>query len=352
MIEKVSVTNFKSHAQTEIELGRVTALVGPNGSGKTSFLQAILALNQLVQQIAAGSGNWNTVHQFLRKGQRVDSLRISVTGQAESWGLKLFGANITDPQGQHEITQLAERFGQVTYFKAIAQSTSAPSYDPNIPPQLGVDGSNVASVISDLKNSQEELYEQIERDLKEIVPLVKRIRVRRVPKFIKEQRTISANGNNIVYDEDRQVEAQELLFDTLSGDRLPASMVSEGTVVTLALLTLLHTSDASLFLLDDVEQGLHPLAQRRLMTTLKEFAEKHDQQIIITSHSPYIVDELEAKNVWVLATDQEGISHCKRLSDHPDAARLLEVLTTGELQGAVGEDWVIESHTAPEVIHA
>lgn len=35
MIEKISVKNFKNHAHTEIELGRVTALVGPNGCGKS-----------------------------------------------------------------------------------------------------------------------------------------------------------------------------------------------------------------------------------------------------------------------------------------------------------------------------
>jgi predicted ATPase len=114
----------------------------------------------------------------------------------------------------------------------------------------------------------------------------------------------------------------------------------------------LYTSDASLFLLDDVEQGLHPLAQRQLMTALKAFSKEHDKQIILTSHSPFIIDELEAKDVWVMAADKEGVSHCQRLSAHPDAPRLLEVLTTGELQGAVGEDWVIENKSAPEVVNA
>ncbi len=217
---------------------------------------------------------------------------------------------------------------------------------------MGVDGSNAASVISYLKTSQEETHQQIEADLKKIVPTVKRIRSHPVPKVIKEKRTITAGGNTIVYDEDRQVVAQELSFDTPSGDGLPASLISEGTLVTLALLTLLHTSDASLFLLDDVEQGLHPLAQMRLMQTLKDFAQKSGRQIIVTSHSPYIIDALSAKDVWVMATDNQGISRCKRLSEHPDIENARGALTTGEIWSAEGEDWVFAEQVQPEEVNA
>ena len=41
MINKISIKNFKSLAETSVELGPFTVLVGGNGSGKSSFLQAI-----------------------------------------------------------------------------------------------------------------------------------------------------------------------------------------------------------------------------------------------------------------------------------------------------------------------
>lgn len=119
--------------------------------------------------------------------------------------------------------------------------------------------------------------------------------------------------------------------------------MSEGTLLTPGLLTLLHSAetDVKLFLLGDIEQGLHPLAQRKLVKMIREYADKFDKQILLTTHSGYIVDELESKDVWVMQTDEQGISHAKRLSEHPEAKRLLEVLTTGELADAVGEDWVL-----------
>ncbi|HWQ33833.1 MAG TPA: AAA family ATPase [Blastocatellia bacterium] len=354
MISKITVENFKSHARTEIEPGRVTALVGPNGCGKTSLLQAVYFLNQFIRQIVnRGSWVWDMIHQFTRKGQSNDSLSISVIGPDNSWGLKIEGSQVLDLQSRHEITpELLKSFGEVSYFKALAQSVSSPSYTLDIPPVIGADGSFAASVIGYLKNYQEEIHERIAADLRQIVPPVKRIRVHPVSKLIKEKRTISVNGNTIPCDEDRTVVAHELIFDTKSGDSLPASMISEGTLVTLALLTLLHTSDAELFLLDDVEQALHPLAQRELMQTLKKFVEKQNKQIILTSHSPYIVDELDAENVWVMATDSEGISHTRRLSEHPDAKRGLEVLTTGEFLSAEGESWVTDNGIPVEQVNA
>jgi len=45
-------------------------------------------------------------------------------------------------------------------------------------------------------------------------------------------------------------------------------------------------------LIDEVETSLHPRAQRRLMRDLAKIAREQELQIILTTHSPYILDEL------------------------------------------------------------
>lgn len=369
MIEKISVTNFKSHAQTEIELGRVTALVGPNGCGKSSLLLSINVLDLIIKQVIK-VGNWGTDRflQFIRSGE--SALDVLACGNQPHWQIEIsvrkeieifregleifcelgdtrrklkgFSLGVSDALSQQAIKE----FGQPFYFKATSRNIALPSHTLNIPPQITDDGSGLASVIAYLMTYLPEKHKLIEEDLKAIVPLINRVRVHPVKITVKEKRSISANGNSIAYDEDREVVAQELLFDTTNGDGLPASMMSDGTLITLAVLSVLHTSDANLIMFDDIEQGLHPLAQRQLIKNLKEFAEKQNKQILLTSHSGYIVDGLEAKDIWVMTLDSEGISRCKRLSDHQDAERLLQVLTTGELADAVGEDWVIDAPIA------
>jgi hypothetical protein len=47
-----------------------------------------------------------------------------------------------------------------------------------------------------------------------------------------------------------------------------------------------------LILIDEIESSLHPRAQRRLMRDLAEAARVRECQIIISTHSPYILEEL------------------------------------------------------------
>jgi energy-coupling factor transporter ATP-binding protein EcfA2 len=47
-----------------------------------------------------------------------------------------------------------------------------------------------------------------------------------------------------------------------------------------------------LVLVDEVETSLHPRAQRRLMRDLAQIARDRELQIILTTHSPYVLDEL------------------------------------------------------------
>ena len=46
MLERIRVQNFKAIADAELELTPLHLLIGPNDSGKTSFLEAIAALSR------------------------------------------------------------------------------------------------------------------------------------------------------------------------------------------------------------------------------------------------------------------------------------------------------------------
>src|SRR5271168_1639950 len=49
MIRKVRVENFKSIPDLTLDLGRVTVLIGANGSGKTNILEAIALASAAAQ---------------------------------------------------------------------------------------------------------------------------------------------------------------------------------------------------------------------------------------------------------------------------------------------------------------
>jgi AAA15 family ATPase/GTPase len=64
----------------------------------------------------------------------------------------------------------------------------------------------------------------------------------------------------------------------------------------------------ALILIDEIEAGLHPFTQRQLMLELQRIALRNDLQIIVTSHSPVILDSvpLEAR-IFLERTDDNVI---------------------------------------------
>jgi predicted ATPase len=67
--------------------------------------------------------------------------------------------------------------------------------------------------------------------------------------------------------------------------------------------TIMNCEPRSLILLDEPEVSLHPGAQERLMDFLSEQAKAHKHQIIISTHSPALIQSLPPQAIKVLAMD-------------------------------------------------
>ena len=64
--------------------------------------------------------------------------------------------------------------------------------------------------------------------------------------------------------------------------------------------------DGALVLIDEVEAGLHPWVQQLLMLQLQQLALRNDLQIIVTSHSPVVLDSVPAHGRIFLERDDTG----------------------------------------------
>jgi predicted ATPase len=125
---------------------------------------------------------------------------------------------------------------------------------------------------------------------------------------------------------------------------IPASRVSEGTLFALTVLVAVASSEGdTAILIDDIERGLHPKAVKDLIRVLREIQKiTPNLQIIATSHSPYVLHELEPKEVRVVNFDPELGTLVARLEDYPDFDKWRNEMTPGEFWSFVGEDWVTE----------
>lgn len=380
MLTEVELYNFKSHRHTQLKFddSRLHAIVGKNSSGKTSILQALHYLSLLangkfedifgdqtdrapeflvtIEQnemtvtvrgfSEADRQNWKAGYEFRKV---YVSIRNHIDNQlwlpVVSWQVD---QEEQEWQGWEESlseapTPILQALKHGIYLKLIASNLSKAAYSEAIAPQVESDGSGLAPALDYLRNEAPDHFQNLQNMLRQIVPGVQKIGIRRAKVEINRQRSITVDGKPILYDEDQVVSGQEVVLDMSTGERIPAHTISEGTMLALGLLTVLvNPEHPNLVLLDDVEQGLHPRVQRELMTVLKEIIKRNSNlQIIFSTHSPYIVDELEPSQVHVLSNSVSGFTYAKRLDEHPDVEWAKEVLTTGEFWDAEGEDWVI-----------
>src|SRR5450432_1482217 len=71
-LDRVTVENYRSIERCEVDLGRITFLVGANGSGKTSFIDALAfvgaCLTSSVEQATRDRGG---IHSLLHRPVRL-----------------------------------------------------------------------------------------------------------------------------------------------------------------------------------------------------------------------------------------------------------------------------------------
>lgn len=80
-----------------------------------------------------------------------------------------------------------------------------------------------------------------------------------------------------------------------------------GEEVAISLISRIHDlPEGSLVLIEEIELGLHPRAQKELIKSLMKIVYKKKLQLIFTTHSPYIFDVLppEAKILLKKSSDQ------------------------------------------------
>jgi predicted ATPase len=186
---------------------------------------------------------------------------------------------------------------------------------------MGPDGTGMHAALANMVLNDPDSWQALQTDLRRIIPTIRRLRHTKTPPG----------------------QIPSVLFDTVGADNLPADQVSEGTLLVLGLLTALHTLEGpTLLLLDDLDRGLHPRAQKDLVTLLRGLLDTNPNlQIIATTHSSYLLHWVQAKEVrmtWL----EDGSTLCAPLEDHPKFSKWKDEMSPGEMWSLFGEKWLVE----------
>jgi len=374
MITSIRLQNFKGHRDTTVPLGRFTVLVGPNGAGKTSVLEAlaiqsrlaresadeVFAADRLPVDICRRGGDAPLVIRTSGASENSASrnvdwsaeTKVTLSRDPASWKFDfdwksgdegLTGTNRSQ-SFQRSVPRVHESMGVATLYKLSARSIAAAAYSDSAEPHVGYDGTNTAVALAAIKLGQDEDFARLEQGIRAVIPNVERVRIKPATVRIPIPRTVHPGA-------EQDVIGNKVFFDFRGAPNVPAHLASEGTLITLAILTVLHGPNRpNVLLLDDFDQSLHPQAQIEMVRLLKRLLDQfHDVQIVATTHSPYILDELSPEDVVVFALRADGTVATKSLSEHPQAAKMKDALSAGQLWSLDPEaDWVPDEATAAQ----
>lgn len=339
MIRCVTIKNFKCLRDVTVDLEPFTVFVGANGSGKTSFLQALdLLCRTFRQQPGQLDGDYQQNRSFgiadevelsCQSGDTHFRYRTNVNQQqqvhhherqwaGEGAAFAKNGASLDWKQWQQQHGMLPNPVWLRLDPNALRNAGPAHHTDPRIMQPNG-QGLHAATAAMNLEDP--DLWLKLQEDLRRIIPAVRRL---------------------------RHTPQNELLFDTINGKGLKAVQISEGTLLTLGLLTAIHgVNKPGVLLLDDLDRALHPKAQRELIDLLRGVQTANpDIQIVGSTHSPYLLGRMQPNEVQVTSLRDDGSTACEPLTHHPKFAKWKDEFHPGEMWSMFGEKWVAEPEVA------
>ncbi|MBA2735349.1 MAG: ATP-binding protein [Pyrinomonadaceae bacterium] len=321
MIEQIRYKNFKSLRDATLPLGRFTLIVGANGTGKTS---AINALNIIIKPT---SYSWKEIVSASNVGKD-EPIELEI--QTETITHK-FVWRVDAEQGQevnrpedfnsqirkksHEIK--TENFSDFKVFSfdsdKIAESVSV---SPNN--ELNKNGKGLAGVLDQLRDSEPERFEELNNELNRWFP----------------------EYDRILFEVPSEGKKTFLLRTVLGKYRIKAEDLSDGTRLALTYLTISYLPNPpKIVAFEEPERGIHPRLLRNIQEAMyrlaypENYGEKREPvQVIATTHSPYLLDLYKdyPEEVVIAGKDENGV-HFERLIDKPHYEEVLQDAPLGEI---------------------
>lgn len=365
LVTRVVLRNYKSIGTCDVRLGPLSILVGPNGCGKSNFVDSLRfiadALRHSLGHALRGRGGINEVRrkssghpthftiriEFQLHGGRVGHYAFSIGAKRGAYAVaqeecairstvgnasykikngvlerasfqpvpaipkdRLFLVNVS---GIDAFRPLYDALSSMGFYNLNPDSIREPQ-PPDPGDLLNRDGSNLSSVLAKMIDQSPEQKCRVEEYLAQVAPGVVAVN----PK---------AAGPREILEFKQAVKGAQYPW------RFLATNMSDGTLRALGVLVALFQVPASrdkLIAIEEPDLALHPAAVGVLTDSLRD-SSTHSQ-VLITSHSPDLLDDASIHHSEILAViSQDGNTEIGPLDEAGRSALGDHLYTAGEL---------------------
>jgi predicted ATPase len=366
MIKRLSVSNYRSLGENvTMEFGQFTALVGPNGSGKSNVVDVLRFVSDCMHMGLSGAithrhgigavRRWSGGHPFnmaialelaldggvraqysfelksdAAEEYRVTSEIASVSGESGHSFVIGEGAWLDGPEGltppldekslalpiiggDIRFQPLVQALQRISIHSIFPDTLRAPQkYNPAKP--MDTHGSNWTSILKDQPRAT--WKPELVSALHKLTGDIEDIKVSQAASYLVVQfRHLSPRGRQKWFD---------------------AAQESDGTLRVAGIVTaLLQEPPVPVIGIEEPELTVHPGALPLLFDFLKQASRR--SQVLVTTHSPELLDQMEAEDVRVVLRGQKGttvtpMSEFQRRAVREGLLTLGEVLRTEGVQ--------------------
>jgi len=329
MIDKIRLSNFKSHKDTQLNFGNLTVLSGQNGVGKSSIIQAMLLLRQTNEKnrlndildlnsplCFIGKSN-DAIYRFPNE-EFENEIGIVLKNQKHeySWLFEIpknqkksylqRKNDISDSDGYEELSLFNNKFQYLSAFRGVEYITD--DYAVEFQKQISVNegrGELVAQFLFEY-GKKLKVIESLKHPLEKDDFLLSQVSA--------WEREISNNVNVIAvpFGDNYDIKYS---FDTIPSDKKlgPVDELSKKNVgfglsyVLPIIVAILSAEKDSLLLVENPEAHIHPYGISKL-TELICLAAQAGIQIIVETHSDHVINGILVQNKkFTQSKEEKGI---------------------------------------------
>jgi predicted ATPase len=371
MIKNIEIKNFKAIEKAKVNLTPLSAFIGYNGMGKSSLLEALQMFKAIVSDgLDTAIRPWREFEHIYYKGKK-KSKKYSKDGIEQLFAPMEFVFNVNlktksslnPSKFSTSIAQAYDSTGNIFFLEEtvkyklyerrrdadnnyITQEKKAHWQTPDKSilsaeleirryieswqflsmntflmgeayPQkktggaitLNQDGRNIAEYLLSIRDKNIDVYRGILETLQYVLPYAKDL-----------QPQITSELEKMVY---LQLTEQDF--------KLPGWMLSTGTLKILALLAVFRNPEPSpLIVIEEIENGLDPRTIHLVVSEIRRYIENGYGQVLITSHSPYLLDQLDISQI-VFVERKGGNVQFSRPADDAEVLEWSKKFAPGQL---------------------